>query len=241
MRAPFVLIHGSWHGGWAWQAVICTLAAQGRRAYAPTLPGHGPDTERAEVTHRACVDAVVAYIRQRDLHDIILAGHSFGGTVIQKAVEQLPERIQRLVFVDALVLADHQSVFDTLPGDLVAVFNQLAAASTDNTMLVPWDVWRDRFMQDAPEAVARAIWELLVPEPNGVNLEPLDLKRFYALEIPKSYTVLRQDYALPPRYFHPQMSARLGACTLLEMDGSHEVMFTRPAALAESLIAASAD
>jgi hypothetical protein len=106
---------------------------------------------------------------------------------------------------------------------------------------VPWDIWRDRFMQDAPEAVARMIWEFLTPEPNGVNVEPLDLTRFYALEIPKSYIVLRQDALLPPGTFHPQMSARLGACTLLEMDGSHEAMFTRPAALAESLIAASAD
>jgi pimeloyl-ACP methyl ester carboxylesterase len=241
MRAPFVLIHGSWHGGWAWQAVIRALAARGQRAYAPTLPGHGPDPERAGITHRDCVDAVVAYIRQRNLHDLVLVGHSFGGTVVQKVTEQLPERIQRLVFVDALVLADHQSVFDTLPSDLVAEFNRLAAASADNTMLVPWDIWRDHFIQDAPEAVARMIWELLTPEPNGVNVEPLDLTRFYTLEIPKSYIVLRQDASLPPGTFHPQMSARLGACTLLEMDGSHEVMFTRPAALAESLIAASAD
>jgi pimeloyl-ACP methyl ester carboxylesterase len=240
MNEPFVLIHGSWHGGWAWQAVIRQLAMRGWRAYAPTLPGHGPDAERTGITHRGCVDSVVAFIRQRDLRDVILVGHSFGGSVIQKVAEALPERIQRLIFLDAFVLEDGQCIFDNLPHDMVVAFNQMAAASADNTMLLPWEIWRDRFIQDAPEAVARAIWELLSPEPNQVNLERLALKCFYALETKRSYVVCRQDLSLPPGTFHPGMSARLGTFDLVEVDGSHEVMFTRPAELADKLIAASA-
>ena len=94
-------------------------------------------------------------------------------------------------------------------------------------------------MQDAPESVARSIWEQLSPEPNQVNLDRLDLKRFYSLALPKSFIYCRQDKALPSDYFHPRMSSRLGALKLLEMDGSHEVMFTRPAELAEKIVEAS--
>ena len=96
-------------------------------------------------------------------------------------------------------------------------------------------------MQDAVEEHAWLTWEQLTPEPAQVNLDPLDLKRFYALAIPKSYIYCRQDRAMPPGYFHPGMSSRLGECKVVEMDGSHEAMFTRPAELAEKLIEASTD
>ena len=89
----FVLIHGSWHGGWAWQAVIRCLSEQGYGAHAPTLAGHGPGAMRLGVTHQQCGDSVVTYIRQRGLEDVILVGHSFGGTVVQKVAEQVPNRI----------------------------------------------------------------------------------------------------------------------------------------------------
>jgi pimeloyl-ACP methyl ester carboxylesterase len=82
----FVLIHGSWHGGWAWQAVIRHLEERGHHAYAPTLAGHGPEAERVGITHRDCVDSIVSSIRQHDLHDVILVGHSFGGSVISRMI-----------------------------------------------------------------------------------------------------------------------------------------------------------
>jgi hypothetical protein len=108
-------------------------------------------------------------------------------------------------------------------------------------MLIPWEIWRDNLIQDAPESVARSLWEQLSPEPNQVNLDKLDLKRYYSLAIPKRFIYCRQDKAMGFGYFHPGMSSRLGAFKLLEMDGSHEVMFTRPQELADKLIEASSD
>ena len=241
MPTPFVLVHGSWHGGWAWDAVCRHLSAKGHVAYAPTLPGHGPRATRLGITHQDCVAAVVAYVRDHDLEGIALVGHSFGGSVIQKAAEQLPARIGRMVFLDAIILADDQCVFDNVPAEYAALFNSLASASSDNSMLIPWEIWHDNFIQDAPESLARSIWEQLSPEPNQVNLDRIDLKGFYSLDLRKSFVYCRQDKALPPGYFHPRMSSRLGECKFLEMDGSHEVMFTRPEELAAKLIEASAD
>ena len=235
MSETFVLIHGTWHGGWAWQEVIRHLEAQGHRAYAPTLIGHSPADERVGITHRDCVNSVVSYIRQRDLHDVILVGHSFGGTVISKAVEELSGRIKRLIFVNAFVLEDGQSLSDNLPRFLI----ELLAPLADNTIMIPWEAWRDYFIQDAPPEVARVRWEQLAPSPYQPGVEKLDLKVFYSLTLPKSYISSRQDISLPPGSFHPQMSRRLGTFKLVEMDGSHEVMFTRPAELAEKLLEAS--
>lgn len=113
MSKTFVLVHGSWHGGWAWDAVIRELSANGHRAHAPTLPGHGPKAPRASITHQDCVNAVVSLIQQHHLTDVILVGHSFGGTVIQKVAQVLPDRIARVVFFDALILRDKESVLDS--------------------------------------------------------------------------------------------------------------------------------
>ncbi len=241
MSKTFVLIHGTWHGGWAWQAVIRQLEARGHRAYAPTLAGHSPGDKRVGITHQDCVDSVVSYIRQHDLQDVILVGHSFGGAVISKVVEYLPSRIKRLIFLDAFVLDDNESVYDNLPDVLIELLNQLAQSSLDNTTLLPWEVWRDHFIQDASEGVARALWEQLAPSPNEPNVEKLSLKTFYSLDVPKSYIASRQDLTLPPGSFHPRMSSRRGAFKLVEMDGSHEVMFTRPAELADKIIEASSE
>jgi pimeloyl-ACP methyl ester carboxylesterase len=241
MGKTFVLIHGSWCGGWTWQAVMRQLEDRGHRAHAPTLTGHGPAAERVGITHRDCVNAVVSYIREHDLHEVILVGHSFGGSVISKVVEYVPDRIARMIFLDAFVLEDGQSMYDNLPPYLIELLDRLSQASMDNTTLLPWEVWRDHFIQDASEEVARTLWELLSPEPNQVNVEKLDLKAFYALGVPKSYVFCRQDMTLPPGSFHPKMSARLQTYKLVEMDGGHEVMFTRPGEVADKLIEASPD
>jgi pimeloyl-ACP methyl ester carboxylesterase len=195
---------------------------------------------RQGIRHQDCVDAVVTHIQQHGLKDVILVGHSFGGSVIQKVAEQVPTAIARTVFLDALILEDTTSVFD-IPRDYVGLFNALAEASSDNTMLIPWEIWRDNFIQDAAEPLARSLWEQLSPEPNQVNLDKLDLKSFYSLSIPRSFIYCRQDKALPPGYFHPRMSSRLGEFKLLEMDGSHEVMFTRHRELTDKLIEAKSD
>ena len=241
MNRTFVMIHGSWHCGWAWQPVMRRLAEKGHMTHAPTLPGHGPLAARHGIRHQDCVSAVIAYIQVRRLEDITLVGHSFGGTVVQKLAEELPERITRMVFLDALILEDGHCVFDVLPPEYAALFNDLAKASSDNSMLIPWEIWRDNFIQDAPEPLARSLWEQMAPEPNQVNLDRLDLKQFYSLSIPSSFIHCRHDRALPPGYFHPRMSSRLGEFKLLEMDGSHEVMFTRPEELAETITEASLD
>ena len=171
MSKTFLLIHGSWHGGWAWQDVIDQLSREGHTAHAPTLAGHGPVATRSGITHQDCVDSVVECIHHNKLEAVVLVGHSFGGTIVQKVAEKVPDRITRMVFLDALIVEDGHCVFDELPADYVALFYELAGASSDNTMLIPWEIWRDNFIQDASESVARSFWEQLSPEPTQVTLD----------------------------------------------------------------------
>lgn len=110
----FVLVHGAWHGGWCWRRVADRLTAKGHYVVAPTLSGVGERSHlKAEdidlMTH---VNDVVGEMKWKDLDDVVLVGHSYGGMVITGVAEQMRDRIAAIVYLDAFMPADGQSLAD---------------------------------------------------------------------------------------------------------------------------------
>ncbi len=240
--AIFVLVHGSWHDGSAWQPTIDHLIEKGHKALAPTIAGHGKGVNK-QVNHADCVRSIVDYISGNSLTDFVLVGHSFGGTIISKVAEAIPDRIRRLVFVNGFVLQDGKSLTDEIPPMFVALFEQLAKNTADESVMIPFPIWREAFINDADLEMAKWSYAQLSPEPYQPFREKLDLKKFYSLEIPKSYINCTEDIALPPGEWgwHPRMSNRLGLYRLVQMPGSHEVLFTNPLGLAGKIVEAGRD
>ena len=238
----FVLVHGSWHDGSAWKQVADQLDAAGHHVTAPTIAGHGKDADR-DISHDDCVRSIVDHIVDSDLEDVVLVGHSFGGTVIARVAGEIPERIRRLVFWNAFVPEDGNALTDEIPPHYQELFESLANASGDNTVALPWPIWREAFINDADQELARSSFETLSPEPYRCFTDKLDLDGFYASKIPRSYLNCTEDIALPPGKWgwHPRFSARLGLCRLVQMPGSHEVMFTNPTLLAQKIVEAGRD
>jgi pimeloyl-ACP methyl ester carboxylesterase len=240
--STFVLVHGSWHDGSAWSAVIKRLEQLGHTAFGPTVAGHGKGVPK-QVSHAQSTQSIVDYVVNYDLTDIVLVGHSYGGTIISKAAEVIADRIRRLVFWNAFVLNDGESMADAAPPHYRALFEQLAAASPDNTVMLPFEIWREAFINDADLDVARWSYAQLSPEPYQQLVEPLDLRKFYTLDTPRSYLNATEDISLPPGEwgFHPRMSSRLGLYRLVQMPGSHELIFSDPDRLADKIVEAGRD
>ncbi|GAP99919.1 alpha/beta fold hydrolase [Leptolyngbya sp. NIES-2104] len=241
--STFVLVHGSWHDGSAWASVIDQLEAKGHHAFAPTIAGHGKSVDK-NVNHAQCMQSIVDYIVGKDLIDIVLLGHSFAGTIIAKVAEAIPDRIRRLIFFDAFVLNDGESLRDNVPPHLQTLLDELVRESNDQMMVIPFEMWREVFLNDADLELARSSYAQLSPEPYQPWIDKLDLKQFYSLPIPKSYLYCTEDNVLPQGEqwgWHPRMSNRLGLFRLLQMPGSHEVMFSNPIDLAEKIIVAGRD
>jgi pimeloyl-ACP methyl ester carboxylesterase len=104
-RKTFVLVHGTWHGGWVWRRVADRLRAAGHAVLTPTATGCGerahligPDTNLS--TH---VQDVVGAIEAEEAQDVILVGHSFAGLTITGVADRLGDRVARLVFHDAFI------------------------------------------------------------------------------------------------------------------------------------------
>src|SRR5208282_1987226 len=195
--ATFVLVHAAWHDGAAWQATASHLEKNGHKAFAPTMAGHGKGVNK-NVNHAQCTASIVDYIVEKDLKDFVLVGHSFGGTVISKVAEAIPERIRRLVYLNAFVLRDGKSLTDEVPPETAAIFAQMARESADNTVMLPFPVWREQFISDADLGLALESYALLSPEPFPPLCDKLELKKFYALTTPRSFINCTEDTALPP-------------------------------------------
>ncbi|GGG64862.1 alpha/beta fold hydrolase [Paenibacillus radicis (ex Gao et al. 2016)] len=240
----FVLVHGSWANASFWNGVAAELRRQGHTVYAPEYPGHGSDPN-TNVTHAMISRAVADFIIAHNLHDIILVGHSFGGSVIQKVAELVPDRIKRLVFMDGFVVADGQSLADQLPPPVQEAFTQLREMSTDDTIMLPFSLFRETFVNLADHALASQLYNEIRPEPAKPLFEKLDLKTFFRLQIPRSYLYLTEDNVLPQGEgygWHPHMSSRLGVFRLIKSHGDHMTFFrTQPALLAQRLYEASRD
>jgi len=238
----FVLIHGSWHTGAHWAPVAKRLEELGHAVVAPTVLGHGTGVEK-RVNHAEQIEDLVGQIVKADLRDFVLVGHSYGGTIIARLAEEIPDRIRRLVFWNAFVPERGHSLNDEVPPHYRALFDQISAAAPDKSVMLPYPIWREAFINDADESLARSAYESLSPEPYQPFLDKLDLERFYATQIPKSYLNCTEDTALPPGEWgwHPRMSSRLGLFRLVQMSGSHEVLFTNPVALADKLVEAGRD
>jgi pimeloyl-ACP methyl ester carboxylesterase len=115
--ATYVLVHGAGHGGWCYQRVARLLRAAGHEVYTPSLTGLGERSHllTADVDLDTHIADVVSLLEHEDLSDVILAGHSYGGIVITGAADRALDRVAQLVYLDAAILYDGESLHDVTP------------------------------------------------------------------------------------------------------------------------------
>lgn len=118
--ATYVLVHGAWGGSYGFRAVRRILNAAGHEVLTPGLTGLG---ERSHLTGPHVdlslhVRDVVNVLHYDDLEDVVLLGFSYGGVVVTGALEQVADRVRELVYLDAFVPDDGDSVRSLTGGAL---------------------------------------------------------------------------------------------------------------------------
>ena len=115
--ATIVLCHGAWSAAWAWRKMRPLFAEAGHALFAPTYTGLG---ERAHLagpninldTH---ISDVMGVIETEELTGITLIGHSYGGMVATGVADRARDRVEKLIYLDAFVPRDGQSLHDLVP------------------------------------------------------------------------------------------------------------------------------
>jgi pimeloyl-ACP methyl ester carboxylesterase len=136
--ATIVIVHGAFGGGWQWQQVAQLLRRLGHTVFTPSLTGHG---ERVHLATPATglethIQDIVNVITYEDLHEVVLVCQSYGGMVVTAVADLMPELLSHLVYFNALVPENGQSVFDLLPPSMRERFED-SARKEGHGWLVP--------------------------------------------------------------------------------------------------------
>ena len=236
MSREFVLVHGMSHGAWCWERLVPLLEQRDHRVLAVDLPGHGrraPEWRRASVATyaRAAADAMMA----AGMTAAVVVGHSMGGVVIPKVAELVPARVAHLVFLAAVVLPSGSSLLETHLGPASREMLRGLGRSGGGLVQYPASLEHARWFNDLEPGDARVVDALtrLTPQPLRPWLERVDLERFSALGMPRTYIRCLDDTAVPPARA-AEYAARLGVAPI-DLDTAHGPMLSNPEALARIL------
>src|SRR5262245_37825654 len=135
---PCVLVHGGWCGAWHWDDVATRLRARGLCVEVPTLPGMAERAHEAtpETGLHAHIDHVVALIEAKNLQDVVLVGHSYGGAVVTGVAHRCGDRIAELVYLDGFIPRHGESLADILGNEFVEA-SRAAARNAGTPHLIP--------------------------------------------------------------------------------------------------------
>jgi pimeloyl-ACP methyl ester carboxylesterase len=237
--ARFVLVHGAWHNGELLEPVAKSIRQAGHQVYLPTLKGNGHSDDKL-VGLPDVIASLEDYIRSSELTDFVLVGHSYGGMVITGIADRMPQRIRRLVYWNAFVPNNGESLLDMVPQykELFASLRQ-----PDGSITLPYEIWRESFINDVDAAMAKACYKQLNAHPYNTFIDKSKTTANPAkMTIAKSYINSTEDTALPQSLgWHPRLSEKLGLFRLVQLSGSHEVCFSNPKLIASKIIDAGRD
>ncbi|WP_194894305.1 alpha/beta fold hydrolase [Catenulispora pinisilvae] len=230
----FVLIPGAWLGGWSWQPVARALVERGHRALALTLPGLSYDGSPAGLELADAVDYVVGEVERRDLSDVVLVCHSWGGYPATGAAHRLVGRVAKVIYFSAVVPERGMSMLDENEhyGEMI---RQAIKATPDATVPLDLDAVRNVLMPGDPAPLQELVSRLLLPQPGGYMTGSLDLPPVTEIGVDAAYVLCADDSALARP--GTEFAARLGVDPLV-LPGTHMTMLTRPDTVAEALLSA---
>jgi pimeloyl-ACP methyl ester carboxylesterase len=221
-KPVYVIVHGAWGGGWAFKKVDSLLREKGCIVYRPTLTGQGERVHLAttDVGLSTHIKDVVNMILYEDLYDIILIGHSYGGMVVTGVADSLPGRIRKLIYLDAMVPEDGESVF-SIQG---SGSNSLRQTAVNGFVIPAW-------------VQAGKLPPKDVPHPLKTLTEPIVLKNSLRQNISTTYilTVAKGTDAKDDGFALHAERARKKGWPVLLLEADHNPQWSVPQALVEML------
>lgn len=170
-KPTIVIVHGAWGGGWAFKKVDSLLTEKGAIVYRPTLTGQG---ERVHLANKNVglsthIKDVVNTILYEDLKDIVLVGHSYGGMVIAGVADSIPERIGKIIYLDAFLPNNGESAASLRGGSA----EEMEKANPSGFLMPAWVKATQAPPKDVPHSVKTFTDKLTLKNPNSANINAL--------------------------------------------------------------------
>lgn len=226
-----ILIPGFWLDGSAWDEVTPALEAAGHEVRALTLPGlDAVDADRSGIGLSDHVDAVVDVVDAVD-GPVVLVGHSGGGSIAHAVADARPDRVERVVFVDAGPQGTGQAINDELP------------VVDDEIPLPDWSLFDDEELVDLDDQLRDAFRARSVPEPRGVAYDRFALTDDRRYEVPATIICCAlpserlRDWIAQESPYVAELAA-MRDVEYVDLPTGHWPQFTKPKELAQAILAA---
>lgn len=234
--STFVLVHGSWHGAWCWEKIIPMLENAGHRVVAFDLPGHGLDrTAVSDIDLKSYTDRLSAVL-EAESEKVILVGHSMAGMVISQTAEYIPEKIEKLVYLNAFLPQTGQSLFEVF--GTVELGNDAPTAVFINEeqlyIGLKEEEIQSHFFADCSEDDFASAKEKLCIEPLIPSVTPVQLSNEKFGSVPRVYIEGLKDRAIPillQRAMHKATPCE----QVITLDSDHSPFFSHTEELASHL------
>jgi pimeloyl-ACP methyl ester carboxylesterase len=225
-KFTYVVVHGATAGAWEWKKTGQFLADDGHDVHRVTLTGLGEreHLNSAAIDLETHINDVVNVILFEDLHDVVLTGHSYGGMVITGVMDRIPDRIRHVVFLDAFVPEDGESLWTRTGGPAPNM------KIVDGLVHFPW------IREKAPPRN--------VPQSAKTFSQPVSYKNPAALALPVTYVAfVPKDRSADERAKTDKSWQRAVArgWTIRTFPGSHVAMVENPRGVATLLEEAVSD
>ena len=228
----FVLVHGAYHGGWCWKRVADVLRSRGHSVTTPTQTGVGERSHllSESVTLSVFIDDIVNHLIWEDLTGVVLVGHSLGGIIITGVADAVPERLAKLIYLDAVILENGEALFDVFPKEVVEARLE-AANETSGGFTIPASPAASYGIFD-PADVA-FVEGRLTPHPVATCRNPLMINNPAGNGLPTNYIKCIDPVYEPVKVFHQR--AREAGWPISDLAAGHDAMVTEPVATADLL------
>lgn len=218
--ANFLLIHGSYQGGWIWKPVASRLRALGHLVHAPSLDGCGERAmhQREGITVESQAEELARLLWSEDLDSVTLVAASSGGMVLARLAERARDRVKRIMLVDAVALMPGESLRDIVSG-VQSVTTPFAAGPTREERLA-------RFLPDMDPALAEWAADRSTLHPIDTSRRPVILDSFWTSPWDAAVVYCRQ--ATKPGLAHQRRAAEALGARWHELDTGHYPMLSMP-------------
>ncbi len=237
----YVLVHGAWQAPYVWDAVKATLINEGNNVTVVELPGHGSDqTPIPAITLNLYANTVMNAISKID-GKVILVGHSLGGMIISSVAEQMPSKIEKLVYLSAYLPTSGQSLLSlaltdqgSMLGGEVNGTKILDVDTVHGTLDVLKSQIANVFIQDGSAQAQNLVIQNYRIEPLVPFATPVTLTSANFGSVTKVYIKTLQDRVVSPG-LQDRMIATGNVKTVYQLNTSHSSFLVKPDSLATLL------
>jgi pimeloyl-ACP methyl ester carboxylesterase len=226
-KKTFILIHGSWHSAWNWYKVIPLLEKQGHTVYAIDLPGMGRDKTPIENVRFDSTIQKLCRLIDGIQGKVILVAHSKNGIINSQLAELRPNKIEKLIYLAAVLAANGKCAKDYFALDEKEVLGtHITYKGSISSMLLP-EIYKEGLYHDCSDDITQMAKIILLPESTESAKAKLKLTEENYGSVPRYYIECTKDRAITP-WLQEKMLEQMPCLKVYELPSSHSPFFSMP-------------